>query len=474
MLPARTLVGTLFLVAAVSSAAVPAATAEDECDLPEEMVREIRSYAPVADKIIRFVTEGKFKGRTWNKLAGFVDKFGSRIAGSQNLENAIDFMLNELRKEGLDNVHGEEVTIPHWVRGRESAKLLEPRMQTLPILGLGGSIATPKEGITAELLVVDSFDELHHHKEQAKGKIVVFNENYTTYGESVRYRDYAAVEAAKLGGVATLVRSVTGFSIASPHTGWQDYDSNVTQIPTASITIEDAQMLSRMFKRGEKLKVRLYMEAKTLPPAKSRNTVAEIKGKEKADEVVLVSGHLDSWDVGQGAMDDGGGAFVSWLSLAAIRKLDLRPRRTLRAVLWTAEEEGLVGAASYVEKHKSEEGKLNFVMESDEGTFTPQGLVFSGSKTAGCILKEVLKLTASINATNFQLEKNVGSDITLWTSKGLPGASLMNANEKYFWFHHSAGDMMTVEEPRALDLCTALWAVSSYVMADLSFGIPRN
>ncbi|XP_059489036.1 carboxypeptidase Q-like isoform X2 [Neocloeon triangulifer] len=455
---------------------IAAPTRQDFCkqNLSPQVVNEIQSYAPIARKIIKFVTEGKYKGRTWTKLAEFVDKFGSRIAGSKNLENAIDFMLDELKKEGLENVHGEEAQVPHWVRGKEHAELIEPRKQNLPILGLGSSVATPKSGITAELLVVDSFDELQRNKNLASGKIVVFNENYTSYGDSVQYRDYAAVEAAKLGGVATLVRSVTPFSISSPHTGWQDYDANVTKIPTASITVEDAEMLSRMFKRGDKLKVRLYMEAQNLPPATSRNTVAEIRGKTNPEEVVVVSGHLDSWDVGQGAMDDGGGAFVSWVSLAAIKKLGLTPRRTLRAILWTAEEEGLVGAFAYVKAHKSDQGKLDFVMESDEGTFTPHGLSFSGSKMGGCILQEILKLTASINTTNYETPQDGGPDIKLWTSKGVPGASLINSNERYFWFHHSAGDMMTVEDPRALDLCTALWAVASYVVADLSFTIPRQ
>ncbi|KAF4520825.1 hypothetical protein B566_EDAN007120 [Ephemera danica] len=444
------------------------------CNISVELKKEIESYKPIANKLIKFITEGKFKGKTWDKLSQFVDKFGSRVAGSQNLENSIDFMLHTLKKEGLENVHGESAPVPHWVRGNEHAELVIPRWQVLPILGLGGSIATPASGITAELLVVASFGELQKKKDLAKGKIVVFNEKYVSYGESVKYRDFAAAEAAKLGAVATLVRSVTPFSISSPHTGWQDYEQNVTQIPTASITVEDAQMLHRMFIRGERLVVKLYMEAKNLPPATSRNTVAELKGKSLPDEVVVVSGHLDSWDVGQGAMDDGGGAFISWVSLAAIQQLGLRPRRTLRAILWTAEEEGLWGAQEYVRAHASDQGKLDFVMESDEGTFTPQGLSFSGSPSAGCILQEILKLLAPINTTHYETPQDGGPDISLWTSKGVPGASLINANERYFWFHHSAGDMMTVEDPKALDLCTALWSVASFVVADLSVTLPRQ
>lgn len=447
----------------------------EECKLPNKLKKEISSYAPIVNKIINASTVGQFKGKTWNYLANFVDKFGNRIAGSRNLENAIDYMLNMSKENNLENVHGENVTVPHWIRGKEHAYLLRPRAKPLPMLGLGGSIATPRRGIIAHVLVVKSFDELKQKSQEAAGKIVVFNEEYVSYGETVKYRSYAAVEAAKLGAVATLVRSVTPFSIASPHTGWQDYSSNVTKIPTACITIEDAEMLNRMYNRGEKLLIYLYMEAHTLPDTVSRNTVAEIKGSTYPEKVVLVSGHLDSWDVGEGAMDDGGGAFISWCSLVLLKSLGLRPKRTVRAVLWTAEEEGLIGAIQYATTHANETKNFNLVMESDEGTFTPKGLEFSGPNKSACIIQHILSLTATINTTNLKQSQNVGSDITVWThNNSVPGASLLNDNGRYFWFHHSNGDTMAVEDPTALDKATALWAAVAYVVADLKNDLPKK
>lgn len=165
---------------------------------------------------------------------------------------------------------------------------------------------------------------------QIAGKIIVFNEEFITYGKTVQYRDYAAARAARYGAVATLVRSVTPFSLYTPHTGWQDYFENTTKIPTASLTVEDARLLQRLQGRGKRIIINLRMEAKTLPDVTSRNTVAEIRGASSSEKVVIVSGHLDSWDVGEGAMDDGAGAFISWASLVVLKRLNLRPKRTIR------------------------------------------------------------------------------------------------------------------------------------------------
>ena len=439
----------------------------------ERSISDIVRLKHVANRIIDFSVHGKGKGQTYNRLAEFVDKFGSRLTGSQNLENAIDYMLDALKKDGLDNVHGEAVTVPHWVRGKESAQLLQPRKHPLAILGLGYSIGTPSEGITAEVLVVQSFDELKARASEAKGKIVVYNEDYDNYGTTVAYRSRGAAEGAKVGAVATLIRSVTPFSLYSPHTGMQDYEDGVPKIPTACITVEDAQMLWRMSKRGEKIVIKLTMEAQNLPPVQSRNTVAEIKGSKYPEQVVLVSGHLDSWDVGQGAMDDGGGAFISWQALSIIRQLGLRPKRTMRAVLWTAEELGLIGGQSYWDRHKADIANYDLVMESDIGTFMPHGIAFTGSKSATKIMERLVStLLARINATQLTSPASV-SDIPWWIDNGVPGGSLINDNKDYFFYHHTNADMMTVEDAHALDLCSAVWSVVAYAVADMEDMLPR-
>ncbi|XP_071833000.1 carboxypeptidase Q-like isoform X1 [Apostichopus japonicus] len=433
---------------------------------------EIESYRDVANQIIEFLLNGTGKGQAYKRLALFTDTFGNRISGSKNLENAIDYLIEELQKDGLENVHGENVTVPHWVRGQESATLVEPRNYDIALLSLGGSVGTSPEGMTADVLVVHSFDELHNRSSEAKGKIVVFDQDWVNYGVSVQYRDFAAEETSKVGGIAALVRSVASFSIHSPHTGMQFYKDSIKKIPVACIAVEDAEMLSRMAARGTKIVIKLILEAQTLPDAVSRNTVAEIIGSKYPEQVVLVSGHLDSWDVGQGAMDDGGGAFVSWQALSVIRQLGLRPKRTMRAVFWTGEEQGYVGSQQYYEQHKSNISNYDLVMESDGGTFTPTGISNSGNAATQEIMKQVLDLLSPINATTLQVSTE-GGDVQSWMDAGVPGGNLLNQNDRYFWFHHSDGDTMSVQDPYMMDLCAAVWAVVSYVVADMDEMLPR-
>ncbi|CAH2285630.1 carboxypeptidase Q [Pelobates cultripes] len=327
-------------------------------------------------------------------------------------------------------------------------------------------------GISAEVIVVSSFTELHSRAKEAKGKIVVYNQPFVSYGETVQYRAFGASEAAKVGAVASLIRSITPFSIYSPHTGWQDYQKDVPKIPTACITIEDAEMFARMASRGEKIVVQLKMGAVNHPDADSFNTVAEIVGSKYPEQVVIVSGHLDSWDVGQGAMDDGGGAFISWEALSLIKDLGLQPKRTVRLVLWTGEEQGGVGAGQYYERHKGDISNMDLVMESDIGTFMPTGMQFSGSNEARAIMTEIMQLLKPINITNLY-DNAEGTDIRYWMQAGVPGASLIDDIEKYFWFHHSQGDTMTVQNPIWMNLCAAVWTVVSYVVADMEEMLPR-
>nr|CAH7756310.1 unnamed protein product [Callosobruchus chinensis] len=233
-------------------------------------------------------------------------------------------------------------------------------------------------------------------------------------------------------------------------------------------------MLQRYQNRGEKIVMQLDIQTKKYPNAVSRNVVAEVKGEQKPEKTVLVSGHIDSWDVGVGALDDGGGAFISWNALSVLRKLNLKPKRTVRAVLWTGEEFGLIGVQAYNEAHKHELDNFTFVMESDEGTFTPLGLEYYTGTKGGCVLKEIVQLFSSINATQLKYNRyGVGSDITIWSGR-IPTASLLNANQNYFWYHHSKGDTMDVLDSDTLDKCTALWASVAYIIADMSEEFPRG
>ncbi|NP_001230620.1 carboxypeptidase Q precursor [Sus scrofa] len=479
----------------------------------QEIKEEIACYGDVAKAIINLAVYGKAQNRSYERLALLVDTVGPRPSGSKNLEKAIQIMHQNLQEDGLENVHLEPVKIPHWERGEESAVMLEPREHKMAILGLGSSIGTPPEGITAEVLVVTPFDELQRRAPEARGKIVVYNQPYSNYSRTVQYRVQGAVEAAKVGALASLIRSVASFSIYSPHTGIQEYQDGVPKIPTACITVEDAEMMSRIASRGNRIVIHLKMGARNYPDADSFNTVAEIIGSKYPEQVVLVSGHLDSWDVGQGAMDDGGGAFISWEALSLIKDLGhltmkekklpsggwrlfknkacriiwslscikdvrtrkswLRPKRTLRLVLWTAEEQGGIGAFQYYQLHKANISNYSLVMESDLGTFLPSGLQFTGSEKARAIMEEIMNLLRPINITQV-FEAGEGTDINFWIQAGVPGASLLDDLYKYFSFHHSHGDTMTVMDPKQMNVAAAVWAVVSYVIADMEEMLPRS
>ena len=441
--------------------------------LDQKLLHEIQSYQTVANQIIDYSLRGAGANQSYERLAEFTDMFGNRVAGSENLEKAIDYMLKTLEEDGLENVHGEPVNVTHWVRNKEYAKLLVPREYDIAISGLGKSVGTPEGGITAEAIVVRSFDELKSVSDKVAGKIVVYNQDYEGYPVSASYRVFGARNASSYGAVATLIRSVTPFSIHSVHTGVQEYGSNVTMIPTACITVEDAEMLYRMQLRGWPIKIQLYMGAQNLPPAISRNTVAEIIGSKYPEQVVLVSGHLDSWDVGQGAMDDGGGAFVSWQALSAVKHLGLRPKRTLRLVMWTDEENGGVGSQQYFQLHKVNASNYSVLFESDMGVFTPLGIQFTGPAKAKAIMTQIGQLVTSINASS--VTDNGGeTDTGWWRQVGVPLATLANENDKYFYFHHTDGDTMSVLDPGEMNLCSAVWTVFAYVLADMDDILPRE
>jgi carboxypeptidase Q len=462
------------LAAGISSAiaaAFPAAAAAQNAADKRADTSIVTEYRATAESLIAAAIGDSSAHR---RLAKLVDTFGPRLSGSASLEAAIDWILREMKADGLENVRGEPVTVPHWVRGEESAELVKPRAVRLPMLGLGGSVATPKGGITAPVLVVTSFDDLRARAGEAKGKIVLFDVPFTTYRETVRYRVDGASAAARAGAVASLIRSVTPFSIRSPHTGVMRYDSTVARIPAAALSVEDAEMLHRFQDRGQTAVVTLRMTARTLPDTRSRNVVAEVVGRERPDEVVVLGGHIDSWDVGQGAMDDGGGVVAAWEAVRLIRRLGLRPRRTVRAVLWTNEENGGRGAQAYRDTHSADLGKHLLAIESDNGTFAPHGFRFSGSDLALGRAQQVGTLLQPIGAGKVLKEtESPEADIAPLVERGVPGMGLEVERSRYFWYHHSEGDTLDKVDPAELARCVAALAVMAYVVADLPDGLSR-
>ena len=425
----------------------------------------IEEYRATAGRIIGAALTSK---HAYNRLGYLTDNIGNRLSGSQNLERAIAWAITEMKKDGLDNVRAEKVMVPHWVRGDESLEMISPVTIKLPMLGLGNSIATPAEGITAEVVVVRNFDELDALGERVRGKIVVYNAPFTNYGATVRYRGTGASRAGRYGAVAALVRSITPVSLQTPHTGAMFYDPNQPKIPTAAITIEGAEMLQRMQDRGERVALRLKMSAHFLPDAESANVIAEIKGSEKPDEVVLISGHFDSWDVGQGANDDGGGCIVAWEAARLIKELGLKPRRTIRVVLYTNEENGGRGGIGYRDAHRIEIAKHVLAIESDSGVAQPQGLGLAATAPAQvrANMREILKLLSGIGADRVG-DNGGGSDISPIMTEGVLGASLDVNGSRYFDIHHTAADTFDKIDPNELALCVATMAVVAYTVADL-------
>lgn len=438
----------------------------------------------------------------YEKLERLCDDVGHRLSGSEALDQAIKWAADAMRADGLDNVRTEPVQVVRWVRGAESVEMIEPRPQRLVMLGLGGSIATPPEGITAEVEVVRDEAELDRLGTGAAGKIVLFNNAMPAYdpirgsgyGQTVRFRSHGADLASDKGAVACLVRSVTAHSLRTPHTGAMSYGEGKRKIPAAAITIEDAAQIARLRVRGIKVLVRLKMEAHTEDKVASANVIGEIRGSTAPDEVVVVGGHIDSWDVGDGAHDDGAGCVMSMQALAVLKKLGLRPRRTIRCVLFTNEENGLAGGKQYALDHAAELKNHVAALESDSGGFRPVAIGISipesapppGSYSstrvldaarrrrepsdkdqhAAARLAAVLKLLEpklSVYATS----GGGGADISPMRSAGVPQLGLDVDGEHYFDYHHTPADTLDKVNPRDLRECVATLAATLYVVADM-------
>ena len=426
-------------------------------------------YSAAAEKIIQAALENE---AGFERLAELCDTFGPRFTGSQNLEDAIDWILEKMEEDGLANVHGEKVKVPRWVRGKESMALISPHKKEMHILGLGGSIGTPKKGIRGEVFVVNSFDDLEANAEKAKGKIVLFNVPFTSYGETVQYRYGGAPAAAKAGAVASLVRSIGPFSLNTPHTGGMRYEDGVKKIPHAAITLENAEMFQRIQDRGGTITVKLKMDGHYIPDGWSRNVVAELPGTEFPEEVIVMGGHIDSWDVGQGAMDDGGGCVAAWEAVRLLKELGLQPKRTIRVVMWTNEENGMRGGNAYRDQYINELDDHILAIESDGGVFSPEGFGFTGSDAARTLVQDIANLLEPIGS-NFIGDSGGGADIGPIMREGVPGMGLRVDGSKYFWYHHTNADAIDKLDQDEFNRCVASMAIMAYVVADMDDRLPR-
>src|SRR6188508_1921034 len=409
---------------------------------------------PYRDATGRLLGEAIGSDAAWQRLAYLGDTYGHRLSGSPNLDAAIKWAVEEMKRDGLENVHTEPVKVPHWVRGRESLEITGAIPQPLVMLGLGNSVGTPPAGIEAELVVVRSFEELDAARDRVKGRVVLFNVPFTSYGDTVRFRAAGPSRAGALGAVAMLIRAVGPAGLRTAHTGALTYMDGQPQIPAAAVSHEDAARLQRMVDRGTTVRLKLMMEARFLPDADSANVVGEIRGRELPDEVVVVGGHFDSWDVGTGSTDDGGGCIATWEALRLMKKLNLRPRRTVRVVLWTNEENGGRGGLAYRDAHAEELPNHVMMLESDGGVFRPTGFGFSGSDAARGRVRDIATLLGGIKADNIG-PAGGGADIGPSVQHaGIPAMSL-EVEGNYFLIHHTPADTIDKIDPIDISRSTA-------------------
>ena len=427
-------------------------------------------YRADAERLMQAALADRF---AWERLAELTDTYGARLTGSDNLTRAIAWAAETMKTDGLDRVRTEKVMAPRWVRGHESLEITDPPHHVVPMLGLGGSVATPAQGIEAEVLVVSGTDELQQRAAEARGRIVLFDVPYTNYGETVAYRSGGARLAAQHGAVAALVRSVGPMGLRTPHTGGMQYGSETPQIPAAAISVEDSQRIHRLTDRGRKVRVRLKMEAHFEPDVESANVIGELTGRERPDEIVLVGCHFDSWDAATGASDDAVGCIVTWEGLRLMKKLGIQPRRTVRLVLFTNEENGLRGGTAYRDAYAGEAANHVLAIESDSGVFAPARLAFSGSESARRVIADIATLLARIDMQNVS-PGGGGADIGPIAQLGkVPMMAYAGDSTKYFTIHHTPADTVERILPEEVSKAAASLAVMTYVVAEMPERLPK-
>lgn len=427
---------------------------------------------PYRGPAARLVQEAMGDAFAWQRLATLTDSVGHRLSGSPELERAIEWAVAEMKRDGLENVHTEPVMVPKWVRGRESAMIVQPVGHRIAMLGLGDSVGTPPNGIQAEILVVRSFDELEANASKAQGRIVVYNTPFTEYGLTRVYRSSGASRAARHGAVAALVRAVGPAGLRLPHTGGLNYTENAPQIPAAAIASEDADRLQRMHDRGDRVVVRLQMDAHFAGDVLSANVVGELRGREKPEEVVVIGGHLDSWDVGAGASDDGGGCVATWEAVRLMKKLGLRPRRTVRVVLWTNEENGGRGGRAYRDAHIDELPNHVMMLEADSGLFQPVSFGITANARAQATVTEIAGLLSGI-AADTVAQGGGGADIEPSVRAGRIPSLSYDGTGDYFLIHHTEADTIDKIAPADVSRAAAAIAVMTYVVADMPVRLGR-
>jgi Zn-dependent M28 family amino/carboxypeptidase len=445
------------------------------------------AYSPQLRSQLEQLREATLKSDyAWNQVAYLTDNIGPRPAGSLQAEGAVNHLASELRSLGLE-VRLEPVQVPQWQRGPESAELVNypgqvtGTTQKIVLTALGGNTPTPPGGLTAEVVVVSGWDQLQAlGREKVAGKVVLFNNRFDSkkaangfafpaYEEAVAYRVAGAAAAAKLGAVAMLVRSVGNADFRLPHTGY----SSPAGIPSGAVTSEDASLIAHLASEGT-VRVHLILASKTGPPVASHNVVADLKGSEHPEQIVLISGHLDSWDLGTGAIDDAAGVVAALGTVEALERLHLRPKRTIRFVAWMDEENGGSGSRAYAVAHAGEIAAHVAAIESDSGAGHPLGFEAKLNPAALPLLRPIANILSGIGANLLNLtNSSPEADIEPLSQAGVPAFGLLQDGRAYFNYHHTAADTLDKIVPAELQENVAAMAVMAYALAELADPLPR-
>ena len=425
----------------------------------------------------------------YDKLQHLTENIGPRLSGSPQAQKAVDYVAGEMRALGAE-VTLERTSVPHWVRGLEIGELTAwpgqaaGTTQKIVLTALGGSVATPPEGLSAEVVVVDSWKQLHALPAGAvKGKILLFNHPFDkelaatghglqAYGNGVVYRGAGPIAGGAVGAVAVLVRSVGGADFRLPHTGQTEYAPDVEKIPAAAVAAEDADLLQKLANDGP-VTMHLTLTPKAMENAPSYNVIADWKGTDHPDQVVVVSGHLDSWDLGTGAIDDGAGVAVSMQAIQLMKELGIHSRRTVRLIAWMSEEEGSEGAAAYMKDHAAEMGNHVGAIESDLGADHPTGIYYAGKPELGRWLRPVAQVLDANGGGSLESAPETGEDIAGMTEKGVPSFAPVQDSRFYFNYHHTAADTFDKVDKKHLNENAAVMAVLAYALADSEEAAPR-
>ncbi len=442
--------------------------------------------APYTSAAARLIGEAMVEPAAWNKLAYMCDTFGSRMNGTSGQELAIAWACEQMKAEGLDNVRTEPAMVPNWIRGEESVVLLDPYPRPLVMSAYGNSVGTPSGGITADAIVVSSFDELDRRSAEVTGKIVVYcpdwtpyhhNESWENYLNLRQYRLHGHVRAAAHGAKAVLIRSIYLPGARQAHTGAMTYGETDKRIPFAALSPEDAEMLKRMAQRGQRIRLRLSMDSRLEGEVESANVVGEIQGREFPDEVIVLGCQFDSWDNSVGAQDDAAGAMVVWEPLRLMRSLNLTPRRTVRSVLFTNEENGGSGGKAYRDLHRAELSNHVAMLEADSGVVEPLQFRVSGTEKTIEVVRSINQLVSTLGFGDVGTPVRIGTaeDIHFAVETGdIPCLTMQGNNEPYSRHHHAPSDMVEAVSPVTLARATAATAVLAWVLADMPERLPKG